>query len=493
MKRMHKTLILAAVCAGTLFVACSDDSDSVAGGAVEDFGLVANQDTVFIHDSVKVKVKVKDTVVVKDTVKTKMVVKDTVNTRDTVVVKDTVKAKVVVKDTVNTKDTVVVRDTVKDTVVVSKGVDISGFAQKGPFVKGSSVTLYEVDKTNNMQPTGRSISEVVKDDDGSFSFKEVSFASELVGISARGSFFDEVNGRSSFYAATLRGLTDLSDGRSTMNVNVMTSLEYDRVVTLMQENEDMTFAEAKKQAETEIFAFFGIDATGFALSEDLNIFGTTDGDAALLMVSVLLRSIGINDGLTSLIETMSRDFADNGTIDDEDLVDKLIFESQQVDHGRAAAIKSRLLDLDYVDEVPNFGKYLRQFWQKKNNLEDCTDENLGKVVFQENNNVYVCADSSDPDVGKAWRWATAIDYDTIGFGSNYKNGEVKMGGVNVDSVYVFDHGSFRRCIEWECSLLVGCVQEGATYKYDGEEDVYFKNYEFECTMTAKGLKWKVKK
>ena len=54
--RLNKVLCLSAIM-GAVLVGCSEDSESVAGGAVEDFGVVANLDTVFVHDSVKVKVK----------------------------------------------------------------------------------------------------------------------------------------------------------------------------------------------------------------------------------------------------------------------------------------------------------------------------------------------------------------------------------------------------------------------------------------------------
>jgi hypothetical protein len=83
---------------------------------------------------------------VKDTVKVKVKVKDTVSVKDTLVIKDTVK----------TKDTVVVHDTVsfKDsTLIIEKG-SISGVSQKGPFAKGSSVTAFELDGTNELKQTG---------------------------------------------------------------------------------------------------------------------------------------------------------------------------------------------------------------------------------------------------------------------------------------------------------------------------------------------------
>ena len=497
----NKVLCLSAFVVAAL-VACSEDSESVAGGAVEDLGVVANHDTVFVHDSVKVKVKdtvrvhdsvkvkVKDTVLVHDSVKVK--VKDTVRVHDSVKVK--VKDTVFVHDSVKVKDVVVVKDTVntKDTVVILKGFNLSGFAQKGPFLKGSEVTLYELDASNGVKPTGKSLTNLVSADDGSFSFEGVSFNGGLVGASVTGRFYNEMYGTNNFYPVTLRGISDMSEGRTTMNVNVMTALEYDRVIALMQEDPDMTFASAKKQAEKEAFAVFGIDATDFKSSEDLDLFGSSDGDAALLAVSLILLRVAPNDALTDLMATLSRDLADNGKIDDETLVENLVMSAEQSDlGGRVFFARGSLLALNISDDVLNFGKYVQNFWQKMRGMEECTDENVGEVVFLGENHVYACVDSSDASVGKTWRWATAIDYDTLGYGHDYVDGYVKYGSVNKDSVYVFENGAFRRCIEWECSLAVGCVKEGDTYRYDGEENVYYKNYNFECVMTEKGLRWKV--
>ena len=499
--RLNKVLCLSAIM-GAVLVGCSEDSESVAGGAVEDFGVVANLDTVFVHDSVKVKVK--DTVRVHDSVKVK--VKDTVlvhdsvkvKVKDTVVVHDLVKDTVRVHDSVKVKvkDTVVVKDTVntKDTVLVSKGFNLSGFAQKGPFLKGSEVSLYELDASNGMQPTGKSNTDLVIANDGSFSFEGVQFNSGLVGASVTGKFFNEFNGSNNFYPATLRGISDVSGGRTTMNVNVMTALEYDRVIALMQNDPDMTFAAAKKQAEMEAFAIFEIDATGFELSEDLDLFGTSDGDAALRSVSLILLRAALNDALTGMVNALSADLADNGKIDDESLVESLIVSAERSDlGGRIEYAKENLNSLNISDNELNFGKYMQEFWRKNKGLEECTAEKVGDIGLMEEKPAYICVDSSDASVGTVWRRATAIDYDTIGYGHDYKNGIAKYGSVNTDSVYIFENGSFRRCIEWECSLAVGCVKEGDTYKYDGEENVYYKDYNFECVMTEKGLKWKVVK
>ena len=253
MKKMCSNLFLVAACAGAFFMSCSDDSDSVAGGAVEDSGIVADLDTIFVHDTVKVKVKVRDTV------KVKVKVKDTVSVKDTLVIKDTVK----------TKDTVVVHDTVsfKDsTLIIEKG-SISGVSQKGPFAKGSSVTAFELDGTNELKQTGRSFNGTISSDDGSFKIKNVSLVSSHVHLTATGAYRSEISGKKSSNSITLRALSKLGDENAKVNVNLITHLEYDRVAYLLENDSKMELAGAKKQAEKEIFAMFYIDADKFGPAE----------------------------------------------------------------------------------------------------------------------------------------------------------------------------------------------------------------------------------
>jgi hypothetical protein len=58
-----------------------------------------------------------------------------------------------------------------DTLWIIKNKTISGYAQKGPFEKGSEVVLYELDSTT-LKQTGRSFEGKVESDDGKFSIKK---------------------------------------------------------------------------------------------------------------------------------------------------------------------------------------------------------------------------------------------------------------------------------------------------------------------------------
>lgn len=411
MKKMRSNLLLIAVCAGTMLVACSENSDDVAGGAVEDMGIVARLDTVFVHDSIKVKVK--DTVKVK--VKDTVVVKDTVNKSDTVIVKDTVNSKdtVVVKDTVNTKDTVVVRDTVssKDTAYIFKKGTVSGIAQKGPFVKGSSVKLFELDGKDSLKQTGRSFSDSVSSNDGSFKIKNVSVVSPYVQLTVTGAFRQELDGKKSGSSVTLRALSKVGGSNTTVNVNLITHLEYDRVAYLLKKNPRMDLSEAKSRAEKEIFAIFNIDADSFGYSEDLNIFGTEDANAALLAVSVMLSSNYSAKEVMDRLAALSADLAEDGTWDNKDALDSVATWAKNADlDGTLSTIRENILAWKVGEDVPDFEKYVRKFWREY-----------------------------------------------LGLGDEFEEG--KMYKSDTGSTYVFDNGDFRLANSRELYLNSGCTKQ----------------------------------
>ena len=485
MKKMHSNLFLVAVIAGAFFMSCSDDSESVAGGAVEDAGVIADQDTVFVHDTLKVKVKVKDTVKVNDTVKVKV--------RDTVSVKDTL----VIKDTVNTKDTIVVHDTVsfKDTALVIEKGSISGVSQKGPFVKGSSVTAFELDGTNALRQTGRSFNGTISSDDGSFKIKNVSLVSSYVHLTATGAYRNEIGGGKSNNSITLRALSKLGDENAKVNVNLITHLEYDRVANLLENDSKMELAGAKKQAEKEIFAMFYIDADEFGYSEDLNIFGTEDANAALLAVSVILPTNYPASGVMERLTALSLDMAEDGTWDSESVMDSMASFAKEIDlSGKLPSIRNNVLSWKISEDVPDFEKYVRRFWNAYFGLGECggTESPVGMVKKmlkgESDENVrYTCVDSAA--VGKVWRVADEIEKDTMGLGREFEEGEMHKGLINKEKTYVFADGGFRFADDRELYLNKSCTNalEGTTFKYEYSAYVCTNGlWEFDLANSEKG-------
>lgn len=191
---------------------------------------------------------------------------------------------------------------------------IQGAVEKGPFVRGSVVTVYELN--SDLNPTGRSFKSEILDDKGSFSLTDIELASNYVQLSVNGYYFNEVNGNLSTSQITLNALADITNNKS-INVNVLSHLEEKRVRSLMKKDKK-SFIEAKKQALAEIYTSFYVKTSPTTSSELLSLTKNDDNSNILLGISAALLNISQSDNakLTELLSVLSTDFDDNGLIDE---------------------------------------------------------------------------------------------------------------------------------------------------------------------------------
>ena len=167
---------------------------------------------------------------------------------------------------------------------------VAGVSQKGPFLQGSSITVQELDgatlvESGKLYQTGKSFKGKIASDTGTFLIKDISLKSQFALLETEGFYRNEVTGEVSKSQITLNALVDLSE-RETANINLLTHLEYERVIELVGAGE--TIASAKKKAESEVFKAFGIEVDN-ASAEDLDIFAKGDDNAALLAISILMQ------------------------------------------------------------------------------------------------------------------------------------------------------------------------------------------------------------
>ena len=243
-----------------------------------------------------------------------------------------------------------------DMGIVAK--DIAGLAQKGPFVKGSAVTIRGID-CKTLELSDEIFEVEIKSDKGDFAFDDVTLSSTCALFEVSGKYRNELTGKKSSEELTLHALTDLKD-RKNVNINLLTELEYERLMYLVTEK-GKKFADAKKQAEKEVLAAFGISGD-FDNSEDLTIFESGDGNAALLAVSVLMQAETDDAGLAKRIEKFADSFAETGEWKDDKT--KSVIEEWQVAataDGTLDSIRKNIEDWGYADEVPAFEKYIEVF------------------------------------------------------------------------------------------------------------------------------------
>ena len=241
-----------------------------------------------------------------------------------------------------------------------KDLDVAGVSQKGPFVKGSAVTVQGID-CKTMELTDEIFEGTVKSDKGDFGVDDVNLSASCALFEVTGYYFNEVTGKKSADKVTLHALSDLSD-RKHVNINMLTELEYKRVMNLVSE-EKMSFADAKKQAEKEVLASFNVNGD-YALSEDLNIFEKGDGNAALLAVSVLVQVSGDsskNVDVAERVDNFSTVIAENGSLDNSAKTEMADWAATAESNGQIAMIRRNLENLGYAEEIASFENVVEEF------------------------------------------------------------------------------------------------------------------------------------
>jgi hypothetical protein len=185
----------------------------------------------------------------------------------------------------------------------------SGVAQKGPLIQGSTVTAQELDSA--LSPTGQQFSYQILTNFGAFS-PTSTFTSQYLGLIATGYYFDEVADTVSTGPITLNAYSDLT-ADSVLNVNLLTTLEYQRIQNLVTQS-NMTFAAARAQAETEVLAALNIPAGSYGSFDSLNLTGSSDGDYILAAISSLFVYGNSAGPLSALIASFQSDIGSHGVI-----------------------------------------------------------------------------------------------------------------------------------------------------------------------------------
>ncbi len=236
-------------------------------------------------------------------------------------------------------------------VVAVKDLDVAGVSQKGPFVKGSAVTVQGID-CKTMKFTDEVFEGEVKNNMGEFVVEKVNLSTTCAVVAVTGEYRSEMTGKKVSDKLTLRALTNLKD-RTHVNVNLLTNLEYERVMHYVAEK-GKTFDEAKDLAETEVLAAFGMagNTTEF---EDLDIFGTSDADATLLAISVLMQGDADVKTLTERMDKFSDSFAESGTWNDDDTKKAIIdWIANAVAKAVMDSIRKNMENWGFANEVPDF-------------------------------------------------------------------------------------------------------------------------------------------
>ncbi|MDO4946362.1 MAG: FISUMP domain-containing protein [Fibrobacter sp.] len=438
---------------------CGDDSTS---SATEQNGNAFIYDTVYVNDSVFNidTLKILDTLYRIDTVFVDSIIgvlvlnHDTIYLKDSAVIADTAKMKSVLSFkelkycfdewegnrvyTVTSGYTYVCKDEQwvldrTEPYALTNGT-ITGVAQKGPFMFHSVINLTEL-YGDSLSKTTRSYTDEVSGNKGDFVIPAVTLENGIVSMEASGRYYNEVTGTWTTTYMTLQSLVEISAGdqkkvgRTKANINILTHLEYDRVLKLYRMG--YSLAAAKKQAQQEIMNAFGFP-TKITNAEDLDLFSTANNNGVLMTISLLfLRDL--SDSLTAEeISHFRQDIAEDGLWQDSAQKIAMADWAYSFDKNivRASVSSWNIAEIAYFDNSMN------DFWQNAYGIGKCTSTRNAEVMKNQNPN------SSNKDryficrYGSAWDSATTYEKDTYGW-KNDEMGAVKKGSAT-DSFYVYN-------------------------------------------------------
>ena len=371
-----------------------------------------------------------------------------------------------------------------------------GVTQKGPFLKGSTVYLYELSDGRTLKQTNGNFTSNITRDDGRYKFTARDLVSQYAMVVVDGYYRNEVTGVSSDAPIRLKALTDMRK-RNSVNVNLLTHMEFDRVYHLVTRGDStgkkLTVKQAKRQAQKEILKQFHIELDDNTDAEDMDVFGKTDADAALLAVSVLLQGDRNTTDLTVLLTDISNAISESGEWNDS--ATKVLFTDwalQADSEERLELFRKHVRDwhLGGDTTVPDFMPIIRNFINVENGLGECSKKNERVFSYVPNPKssyyaeAYDSIDASknslvrficDADGGYHWRMATALERDTKDWNSG-DDGDVQKGQIDTSLVYVYD-GGWRHGTELDIRLDSACTSSRLNSMdsiVQGQDTVWYK-------------------
>lgn len=245
---------------------------------------------------------------------------------------------------------------------------LSGRIQKGPFAIGSQISVNSLD--SKLSPTGTVYNTQTSDALGNFSVTG-KVAGPNVEIVAQGFYLDELSGQLSASQIQLRAISDLS-ANSTPTVNVLTTLQEQRLKELVSKG--ASIASAKSQSEKEVLALFEIDSTKLhtlTTFDSMRIDGTSDPDAALLAISALLSQMATDKAqtngttqaaeLSNLVNTVAAEIAGTGTLSSPSFVsERNLAATEIVASAIAANLETYYANNGETVTAPDFAQWIDQ-------------------------------------------------------------------------------------------------------------------------------------
>ena len=387
---------------------------------------------------------------------------------------------------------------------------VYGLAQNGPYADSSIVKLTALDEST-LESTEQVFTGIVDGGFGGYSVKVESLKSNIAQVSVSGKYLEAKSGRLTEKEVTLYALTDL-DVHDSVNVNLFTTLEYERVRELVK-NKKLSFAEAKKQARNELLEAFHVAAkdesgnkVNFDDPEVWNIYGihdieNRDEDKVLMGLTAVFSAFNENY-VESLIKTIAEDFAKDGKWDDDstrksvanaayglnttilsgDVVIPADIESIRRTMTRWRSIYTTGFDLSNLSGgiLPDFESVVDGFWLGEYGLSKCAYSILGTVAKTPFGSYFTCKEDTRTHTGIHWLSSSVLEMKTYGIKCDSSDYFITETTDRTPRLYVCDYGKWREALDVEAKVGL-CTSE----KEKSLEDTDLFGY------VCKSKKWEI--
>ena len=352
---------------------------------------------------------------------------------------------------------------------------IEGVVEKGPFVKGTTVTLYELNP-NTFAQTGKTFTGTVDGDDGSFSLGKLELGSRYVLVEASGYYWNELYGLKSTNPLSLKAVAKVGkDGK--ININVGTHITHKRILSLVENG--MDFDKAKSQAEREVAeAFFG-DQSEQAF-ENASIID----NEKLLALSVIMLLTGPEPDVTEMIASLTAGLTDDLLVK---LADKAALRYNEYAYAR------RFMGQHFPDaSIGYFEHYIIAFWQKVYGLGECNRDKSGvldtvRAEKSENAGKVLICKEFEPESGVyLWLSASNVEQNTFNL-EPVEDGRLIRSETDSTVAYVYEGGKWRQAYANEVTVGRGCVKTTDDSLVVMGRNAYRCNWNY-CIETVNGYR-----
>lgn len=337
---------------------------------------------------------------------------------------------------------------------------IAGVSQKGPFVKGTTITLYGMDE--NLQETGETFTTTLDNNKGEYTLKNVNLKDRYALLTAEGYFIDEFTGEPYYDKISLNSLVDLKD-KDHVNINILTHLSFNRILNLVHNGKSVP--EAKQQAEKEVLKAFRIEEEEESFDQ-LNILNDKAGDEKLLAISLIILKAGNEKDIANRMSTIASDIENDGLLNDCANKDFLMTLSFDAVFGVYVDATERLAQMGAKGDS-SYLKYIENIALSDTTWMVCSEENEVQKRISDNIHYVICRNGKwkryyGPIEEGKWEVDTAGKYGTFTDERDkhtYKTLDIKMKDGSTTT--------------WMASAL---TYEAPKTNYHEEEDMWLSEF-----------------